>query len=648
MSAIGGILMFDGAPVDREALASLGARLDRLGPDGGREVIAGSVGMTYRAFHTNAESRRERQPYCSGHQAVLCFDGRLDNRDELVKQLSDDLRGDDTDAAIVMAAFLKWRVDGIAKLVGDFALAMWDRREHAVWLARDCVGTRRLYYHAGTDRLIWSTDPGAVLDLSRISTRVDDEYVADYLTIGPEAGRTPYVGLQAVKPAYAVRVDERRSVSEQRFWAIDLQKEIRYQSEDEYAEHFRELFRDAVRTRLRSDRPVFAELSGGLDSSSIVCMSDDILRKSDASAPALETVSYVFRNSPDSDESEWIDHVEKHRGVRGHRFDEVECPFLRPIEDATGIVLPSVLLMSAAFPLAVRARMRSRGARVLLSGEGGDHMLLSVPNPMPELISAITHGRLIALHRALREWSPVVQRPYVTLLWQQAVVPLLPLCLAGRLLQRTRSDIPDWLHPDFVRRHRLRERWMRGVDRAEASARGMRCGATFFGLAVRQRDIDARAELGGWDITYPYLHRPLVEYVLAVPIEHRLGAHETRMLMRRGLAHILPEATLQRQCKGSPSGLIARSMARERARLYEWFERSRVVERGYVSEAGFRSALQRRIEGGEKFSGTLTRVIALELWLQSIEKRQRTAFPDAADGREPAAGPAAVPLDAAV
>ncbi|MGH9204873.1 MAG: lasso peptide isopeptide bond-forming cyclase, partial [Vicinamibacterales bacterium] len=199
MSAIGGVLMFGGR-VDPEQLRDLGARLERLGPDGGREVVSDHIGMVYRAFHTNAESCREHQPYCWGHQAILCWDGRLDNRDELLEQLRDELRGEDTDAAIVMAAYRRWRRHGIGKLVGDFALAIWDRHDQAVWLARDPVGTRTLYYHVDAERVIWSTDLGALLDVGGVAIDVSDEFVASHLTDERAPGLTPYVGVHAVKP----------------------------------------------------------------------------------------------------------------------------------------------------------------------------------------------------------------------------------------------------------------------------------------------------------------------------------------------------------------------------------------------------------------------------------------------------------------
>ena len=124
MSALGGIYNFDGALIKEEMLTALGNTLAVRGPHGGSEVCSISVGIVYRAFHTNRESRRETQPLVSHDRNILAYDGRLDNRDELMALLRDDLCGAETDVAIVMAAYLKWGVGSLPRMVGDFALSL--------------------------------------------------------------------------------------------------------------------------------------------------------------------------------------------------------------------------------------------------------------------------------------------------------------------------------------------------------------------------------------------------------------------------------------------------------------------------------------------------------------------------------------------
>src|SRR6185369_15074318 len=126
MSAIGGIINFDGAPVDADLLTQMSANLQSYGPDGGGEVCRSSIGAVYRAFHTNVESRLERQPLISRTGCILAWDGRLDNREELIALLREELSTDRSDSAIVMAAYDKWGTAFPQRILGDFAFSLWD------------------------------------------------------------------------------------------------------------------------------------------------------------------------------------------------------------------------------------------------------------------------------------------------------------------------------------------------------------------------------------------------------------------------------------------------------------------------------------------------------------------------------------------
>src|SRR5882724_9940650 len=132
MSALGGIFSYSGR-VEEHLLASLGESLSIRGTDGGRDVCSTHVGFSYRALHTNRESRLEEQPFVSPERHVLTWDGRLDNRDELISLLADDVLGRTiTDVELVMAAYLKWGEAFAFRLIGDFALALWDAQARSV------------------------------------------------------------------------------------------------------------------------------------------------------------------------------------------------------------------------------------------------------------------------------------------------------------------------------------------------------------------------------------------------------------------------------------------------------------------------------------------------------------------------------------
>src|SRR5712664_4200370 len=147
----------DGRPADREHLAKAEEMVAPYGSDGGDAYIEEGVGILYRAFHTTKESRKEIQPLVTPSGAVLTWDGRLDNRAELIRESKGSRDARATDVSIVAAAYERWGTGCFAKLIGDWALSIWNPSERSLILAKDPVGTRHLYYSLDKNQIGWST-----------------------------------------------------------------------------------------------------------------------------------------------------------------------------------------------------------------------------------------------------------------------------------------------------------------------------------------------------------------------------------------------------------------------------------------------------------------------------------------------------------
>jgi asparagine synthase (glutamine-hydrolysing) len=618
MSTLGGIYSLNGAPIDEHMLTALGNALAAHGPDGGREVCSTSVGMAFRAFHTNRDSRLEIQPLVSRNKHILAWDGRLDNRSELISILRDDLDEDRTDAAIVMAAYLKWGVDCLPRIIGDFALSLWDPRTRTLLLARDPVGTRTLFYCMDRDKLVWSSTLPSLLDLQGMNTEIDDEYVAGYLTTAPDPGLTPYKNIHAVLPGN-VLLARGGQLQVRRYWSLNPQYEIRYKCDADYEERFRELFREAISCRLRTDQVVWSELSGGLDSSSIVCMADQLIRTGDLQTRGLETVSYVYDDSPTSDERAFITCVEEKIGKRGHHLREEDYRALAACEEEPLTTVPSFLHNFAKRHLRLCELMRESGGRVLLSGQGGDHLLWSCTEDSPELADLLLQCKLFRLHNSVRAWAQARKRSYLDLIWKAAVLPVLPRAL--RSMWQPDSRIPSWYDPEFAVRMKLRDRQLSPPDSFGFRLPSQQARASMFLRAVNFIAAGFYEDWGCIEVAYPYLHRPLVEFLQAIPFEQLLRPGETRSLHRRALRNLLPEKIAKRKGKRGPDEALYRALIREWPRLSKFFENACVCARGYAMPDSLREALERGRHGQERYSGLLMRTITLELWLRSLERQ---------------------------
>lgn len=629
MSALGGLYCYNDKQLDRRVLVSLGVSLTRLGPDGGREVYAETVGFTFRAFHTNRESRLEDQPYVTHDGLIVAWDGRLDNREDLFAILRNDLRSNysvTTDVQIIAEAYRRWGNDFSSKLVGDFAFALWDPASCLLLLARDPVGVKPLYYHANRHCVLWASDLTALMEIAGAEkVDVDEDYVAGFLSFGKDPGRTPFTNFKAVRPGHVVFINREGILRERRFWRLDPDAEIRMSHDKDYEERFLELFEEAVRCRLRSDKTVVAELSGGLDSSSIVCVADRLLKKGNVQTPNLETVSYISDECASSDERKFIHYVEEHVKRQSNYIRQEDFPFLTPLPDPTHISTINPFLTNFGYQIALKELMQANDARVRLSGVGGDELLHSVNDPTPELSDLLASLKLVSLCRRLKLWDKLLREPYGRLFWNKALLPILPLRFRAAFKDRRRLHVPEWMNKDFVSRTRLRERNVATPDVFGFRRPTGRDQSIGFLSVVNVLSLGHHAEVCEHDVSYPYLHRPLVEFLCAIPFEQLLRPGESRSLMRRSLSGILPPGILRRKGKGDPREIVSVEFERQWPRYSHFFNDPLVARYGFVELEPVKEALDRARHGFVAEASRLVSIITLEFWLRLVEERKRVS-----------------------
>ena len=631
MSAIGGVFNFHSKPINPDLLNSLWLGLSDRGPDGGDVVLDGAVGLCYRAFHTNRESRSESQPFVSRDGCVLVFDGRLDNREELITKI-DGLHGIKkevlTDVEIVMAAFRKWG-DGFAEhVVGEFAFALWDRRKRTLLLGRDHLGARTLYFHRDEERLIFSSELESLVEVAGVPLEADDEYIAGYLVYDPEPDLTPYKNFRSVGPFHLISVTDDGKLREWPYWTLNRVKEIRYQKDEDYEADFLAHFKAAVAAPLRSDLPVSADLSGGLDSSAIVCVADELIATGKVATPQLESISHVSESSPSSDERKFIRYVEEHRGGGGHHINEDDHPLLSLLSVENTSCTLNPLLFCAAQHRAICDVMQMLNSRVLLSGLGGDEITCSNPDPSPELADLLMTGHLVQLNSRLKAWSAFLKRSYPNLLWRNTLVPIMPRRIGMKF--KGIGKLPAILDKRFCSRMHLIERLYAIIEPFNYNLPSQRDQALGFWTAMRAVASGTRREISRVDVSYPFLHRPLVEFMQAIPHTQRVRIGETRSLMRRSLRGLLPEKIAKRKSKGNPQEVITRAIKREWPRLEPLFEDARVFARGYIDRAALQSMIQKFRFGCGTHSPALLKTLVLEVWLRGLERRAATVKQPAA------------------
>ena len=615
MSVQFGRWSFEGMPPLGDFLQRVNSLLAPYGPDSTNSYQRDGVSILYRAFHTTRESRTEIQPHVSPSGTVITWDGRLDNRGDFIPLFRGSLSAESTDLAIVSAAYERWGTDCFARLLGDWALSIWNPRERSLILAKDPIGIRHLYYSAENDQVSWSTVLDPLVLFAGRTFEIEEEYIAGWFSFFPAAHLTPYVGIDSVPPYCFVDLRQGRQTV-RKYGDFDPGKRIRYRRDAEYEEHFRTVFAEAVRRRLRCDAPILAELSGGMDSSSIVCMADTIIARGTAETPRVDTLSYYNDAEPNWNERPYFTKVEEKRGRVGCHIDvdtqrsfgfEFQNDCFAPTPGSGGGRLTEASHQFAAC-------IASRGNRVVLSGIGGDEVTGGVPTPTPALMDLLAGARLIALARQLKVWALNRRKPWFHLFFE-AARGFFPPALVG--VPRHVRPV-GWLHPDFIKRERAALTGYPSRVKLFGPLPSFQENISILDTLRRQLACAALSSQPSYENRYPYLDRDLLEFMYAVPREQLVRPGQRRSLMRRALIGIVPDELLNRKRKAFVSRSPLSAVSKECARLILTSRDMMSASLGIVEAKAFCEALQRAHGGKEVHVVALLRTIEIEAWLRAI------------------------------
>jgi asparagine synthase (glutamine-hydrolysing) len=543
---------------------------------------------------------------------VLYWNGRVDNRDDLWPLLME-RRADD--AAIVLSAYERWGVQGLHKVIGDWSVVIFDASALTIILASDFAGVRPLYYQSRPEGVRWSSNLGRLVAATG-ATELDTTYIAGFLTFGGYPHRTPYVGIRSVPPGHAVCVSS-TNVAIRAFWDLPTTAEIRYGDERGYEEQLRALFRESVAVRLATAAPVVAELSGGLDSSSVVCLANRLIRNGSVAAGDLSTVSFVHKGSRDLP---FIRDVEAFCGVNGVHLDTQRMPLVASVLVGDVTPEPWIPLMREVARLA-----HQRGARVILTGQNGDLVTGNWFDDSLQVAGPLRRGHIAEALTQSFAWSKVLRIPAALILARAlkatlsrggarhdiysvegALAPRRPeTSLATAFLRTTGVDDP---------RNVFSSGWADALPERRKHFRAL-------SLLRELRTLQRPDAFEGLDYTHPFGHRPLVEFLLTIPADVLCRPGRPRLLMRRAFEDLWPPAIRTRRSKslfGGPWNDALRPMAIDLLASPRWS----VVERGWVDPTGLTARLERLTCGLECNEPQLRQIILLENWLRGRERQQ--------------------------
>jgi asparagine synthase (glutamine-hydrolysing) len=375
MCGIAGFTIPSGLP-PAERAARYGDRLRRMtaslyhrGPDAQRALLADGIALasTRLSIVDLADGSQPMRDPNTGITVV--FNGEIYNHVELRERLTDYQFRTRCDTEVILAAFLERGIDCVRDFIGQFAFALWDPRDSLLWLARDRVGVRPLFYARTAEGLAFASEIKAIFASAWLSPAFDLEAIHQTVHLwSPVTPRTTFEGVSTL-PAGSVGCFDGETLAIRRYWDLDLSAVDEHMPEKEAIECVGELLVDAVRLRLRADVPVAAYLSGGLDSSLICALAQAQLGGS------LQTFSVAFRQSR-YDERPFQAEVAAALETEHHSVQVEDEDIGRDLPEVVAHA-EQVLLRSAPVPFFNLSRLvRACGTKVVLTGEGADEIFL--------------------------------------------------------------------------------------------------------------------------------------------------------------------------------------------------------------------------------------------------------------------------------
>lgn len=593
----------------------LAARPERC-PDGCDTWHDGPVALGHGHFRVLPEESQEHQPLIDGN-IVLTADIRLDNRTELGRGLAlapEQLTGM-SDARLLMHCYRRWGIKCLPRLLGDFAFVLWDGDRRMLFAARDPLGERNLCHTVLGQTHLVASDIANLRGHPEFVPLINEDKIGAYLAgIRDDAQETYYQNVNYLLPGHVLSIDT-NGARIWSYWNIEPNRSVRYQREEEYADHYIDLLTEAIRCRLRSNGPIGVSLSGGLDSSAVAALAAPIIN--DGLGARLHSFSYTFDELASCDERQFIDLLVQRFPISPQYLNSDDKWPLKDLEEWP--VSPDVVLADvfASLPATVMKAANQTGVRILLTGYYGDVLFTGANYWALDLARQGRFGELAKMtatnFRGLR-W----RRSFL----QFGLRRLIPVEVS-QAYRRKRPRLPRLVAPgiadELVARTNLLERLSpRDLSRSDWAPGLWERYQTLSPTLHSQGYASVRYQYNrhGIELMQPYYDRRLVEFVMAVPAYVLGGPDTDRRLHRVAMKGILPEEIRLRRNRTIFVPLVQRGLGeREWGKVQRLLTKPQVVERGYIDANWLRS----RLETGWDQSADSTMlwyVLSLELWLQ--------------------------------
>jgi len=547
MCGIAGIMHFNHEPVQRSMIQKMTDAMSHRGPDADGFFIEPDVALGHRRLSIIDLSDAANQPFTDNSgRYKLIFNGEMYNYAEVKPLLSDYDFKTTSDTEVIIAAYIKWGPGCIQYFTGMFTFVIWDRQEKEIFLARDRMGVKPLYYFINENKLIFASEARAILATGEVKRKINHKALRDYFSY--QSVSYPFSMIEGIRQLEAgswMRIRNGKAENKLYWDVTDTQTDFDFSNKQKVQQRIRELLLQSVKRRLVSDVPVSAFLSGGIDSSVVVGL------MAEAGSGQQNTFNISF-DEKEFDESQYADIIAKKFNTNHTKILLRPTTFLDELQHALDAMdTPSG---DGINTYVVSKAIREKGMKVALSGVGGDELfagypffnqylqlqdkswLWNFPASLRKMLALRAGARKERVKQLLAADSTSIVNAY----------PVFRQILAPELLNKLcRLDVDE---PFTSLQYELMNRSenLKNLPMLSQVSAAEYLGYTQHTLL---KDADQMSMAVSLELREPFFDHDLVEFILAIPDELKKPLYPKSLLVE-SVKNLLPDEIVHRKKQG--------------------------------------------------------------------------------------------------
>ena len=608
------VLRSNSGSVSQQQITTMNDQMLHRGPDAHGVFLHNNIALGHRRLKIIDLAGGVQPMFSKDKDVVVVFNGEIYNFKEIRARL--ETKGyefaSNSDTEVIIHAYREFGEDCSEHFRGMFAIAIYDKKLDKLFLIRDRLGIKPVYYYLDDDRLLFASEIKPILSMLDAKPTVKISALDFYISVGYVPGSdTLFSEINKLEPGHTLTLVDNR-VSIKQYWNLENTPTKNIEFESALLE-FERIATESIKLRLQSDVPLGAFLSGGLDSSVIVALMDKLTDE------PVNTFSVGYKDEPESNELEYAKIVAEHFKTNHHEY------ILEPLDFFNSLDLllehtEEPIVESAAVALYQISKLAKDHVTVILSGEGGDEILAGYP--LHQIMPKIDR-----LHSIVR-WIPSPLRTLVSRMlshhekaskywdWINLPLPQRYQSISNDVTLSIKKNL--YQSPELLKAHVENSAYFAKAFNTMSNGTNLR-KMTYADIKTWLPDdllvkADKMTMAASLELRVPFLDHKLLEYSTALPDEYRLNQNQGKYLLKKFAEKLLPDEIIYRKKKGFPVPIASwfRDKLYDKTREILLDERS--LARGYFQANYIENMLTRHKSGKEDLSRRIFTLLNIELW----------------------------------